>query len=277
MLGSKSLKSVEQKQTDLIEEAKSEIEDLKQDSRLKLKEDRDEMEHRLESDFQRRKDELKKSERTVKERELQAEKRISETEKIVKDMEHRELSLQNEKTKITETKEYYRNLIDKANERLEAIAGMSKEEVLENLKQNLLSEARQYTDKLVTDMFEEARKEANKRSKDIVLQAINQTASDHSVESTISVVTLPEDSMKGRIIGREERNIRSFELNTGTDILIDDTPKTIILSCFNPIRREVAKIALERLIEDGRIHPGRIEDVVEKVEEEMNDSHFEAG
>ena len=276
-LGSKSVAAAKKEHADLLEEATSEVEDMKQEARLKMKDERAEMVQSLENDIQDKATELKKTERQIKEREVTLDKRISDLEKSKKDLEHRELVLDNEKKRIAESKDYYRELIDKANERLETIAEMSKDEALENLKENLIADARQHTDKIITDMFEEARRDAQHKAKDVVLQSINQTASEHSVESTIAVVNLPDDAMKGRIIGREGRNIRSFEMNTGVDILIDDTPKTIVLSCFDPVRREIGKIALERLIEDGRIHPGRIEDVVEKVREEMNDRHFETG
>jgi ribonuclease Y len=154
---------------------------------------------------------------------------------------------------------------------------MTNEEALRELKENLLARAKQESAQLLKDMKDQARLTANKEAKEIIISAIQRTAADHSSEATVSVVHIPNDEMKGRIIGREGRNIRSFETATGIDVIIDDTPEAVILSGFDPYRREIARRALEKLIQDGRIHPGRIEEVVEKTEKEMEETIRELG
>jgi ribonuclease Y len=275
--GATSLKSLEEKKQEIIDDAKSDIEDLKNETRLKLTEENETYKIQLEKEFQSRNNSLKSFERTLNEKDASLSKKDSKLSRLDSELSSKKLSINNELKRIEESKSYYRNLVNKANLQMEKIAGMSKEEVLAELKENLISEAREYTNKIISDMFTEAKKTAERKAKDIILQSINQTATEQSAESTVSAIILPDDSMKGRIIGREGRNIRSFELTTGVDVLIDDTPKTIMLSCFDPMRKEIAKISLERLIEDGRIHPGRIEDVVEKVRSEMDDMNYEAG
>ena len=154
---------------------------------------------------------------------------------------------------------------------------MSAEEAKKELKENLLGEAKVEAAAMVKEIKDNAERNAEKEAKEIILAAVYRCAADHVVESTVSVVNLPNEEMKGRIIGREGRNIRAIEAATGIDVIIDDTPEAVILSGFNPVRREVAKISLERLIDDGRIHPARIEEIVEKVNKEIEASIKEAG
>ena len=152
---------------------------------------------------------------------------------------------------------------------LEKISGLTSEQAKEYLIKTVEDEVKHETAVMIKDMESRAKEEADKRAKDIVVTAIQKCAADHVAESTISVVQLPNDEMKGRIIGREGRNIRTIETLTGVDLVIDDTPEAVLLSSFDPIRREVARIALERLIVDGRIHPARIEEMVEKAQREV--------
>ncbi|HEV2748897.1 MAG TPA: ribonuclease Y [Gemmatimonadales bacterium] len=164
-----------------------------------------------------------------------------------------------------------------ARARLEQIAGLTAEEAKQELRRRLEDEARNEAAALARDLKEQARKGADKEAKKILAFAIQRLAPEATAESTVSAVALPSDEMKGRIIGREGRNIRAFEAATGVDVIIDDTPDTVVVSCFDPVRREVGRLALERLISDGRIHPGRIEEVVEKARGEVDASIVEAG
>jgi ribonuclease Y len=161
--------------------------------------------------------------------------------------------------------------------RLEAVAGLSAADAKKELVRSIEEEAKSEAAALVRNLREQAKREADREGKQIVALAIQRIAADHTAESTVAAVTLPNDEMKGRIIGREGRNIRAFETATGVDVVIDDTPDTVIISCFDPVRREVARLALERLISDGRIHPGRIEDVVRKAQADVDQQIQEAG
>ncbi len=166
---------------------------------------------------------------------------------------------------------------EEARVRLERLAGLSAQEAKEELKRRLEEEARGEAAALLRDIREQAGKNADREAKKIVALAIQRIAVEHTAETTVSAVALPTDEMKGRIIGREGRNIRAFEAATGTDLIIDDTPDTVVISCFDPVRREVGRLSLERLISDGRIHPGRIEEVVRKAQEEIEAGILEAG
>jgi len=176
-------------------------------------------------------------------------------------------------TKIRE----HENLIIKGKERLEKISGLTGEEAKKMLMQAMEVEAKYESMKIIKKIEEEARERADKKAKEIIAFAIQRYAGDYVGEDTVSVVSLPNEEMKGRIIGREGRNIRALEAATGVDIIIDDTPEAVILSCFNPLRREVARISIERLISDGRIHPARIEEIVSKVAEEMEEKIKDSG
>ena len=168
-------------------------------------------------------------------------------------------------------------LLEEQNVRLERITGMSKEDAKKFLIDNMINDAKADAAQLVKDVRDEAKVNARKEAQRIVLMAIQRTASDHCVESTVSVVNLQSEEMKGRIIGREGRNIRAFEAATGIDLIIDDTPEAVVISGFDPFRREVARVSLERLMGDGRIHPARIEEVVEKVRKELEEEIVRVG
>nr|NIO29584.1 ribonuclease Y [Candidatus Latescibacterota bacterium] len=170
-----------------------------------------------------------------------------------------------------------KRLIEEARNQLERLAGMSREEARKSLTEQMVEEAKHEAAKRIRQIEEEAKEEADQRSKKIVTLAIERLAGDFVTERTVSVVPLPSDDLKGRIIGREGRNIRALEAATGIDLIIDDTPESVIISGHNPIRREIARMSLEKLISDGRIHPGRIEEVVRKCEQELDDDIREAG
>src|SRR5438105_14570094 len=166
----------------------------------------------------------------------------------------------------------YERLVDAVRQKLEQTAGLTREEAKKTLAEQMLDEARHDAARHIRQIEGEAREEADRRAKKIVSIAIERLAGEFVTERTVSVIPLPNDEMKGRIIGREGRNIRAIEAATGVDIIIDDTPESIVVSCHNPIRREIARVSLDRLISDGRIHPGRIEEVVRKAEQEVEES-----
>ncbi len=224
-----------------------------------------------------RRRELNAIEQKLEAREESFEKRQEAFEKREADLNRRDQSLRAREKNIGEKEAQQQVLIEEARSRLEAVAGLTREEAKRSLIDEMVGQARTEAAKQIRVVEEEAREEADRRAKRIVSIAIERLAGEFVTERTVSVITLPSDEMKGRIIGREGRNIRAIEAATGVDIIIDDTPEAVVISCHNPIRREIARVALERLISDGRIHPGRIEEVVRKAEQEVEESIREAG
>ncbi len=210
-------------------------------------------------------------------REESFEKRVEAFERREADFNRREQSLRAREKAMTDKEAERQALIDEARRALEAVAGLTREEAKRGLIEEMVAQARHDAAKHIRVVEEEAREEADRRAKRIISIAIERLAGEFVAERTVAVVALPTDEMKGRIIGREGRNIRAIEAATGVDIIIDDTPEAVVISCHNPIRREIARVALERLISDGRIHPGRIEEVVRKAEQEVEESIREAG
>ena len=230
--------------------------------------------HKLRSDVERenkeRRNELQRMERRLVQKEEHLDKK-SES------MEKKEELLQQKEDEVCKTQEQISLLHDKQMAELERISGLAYEDAKELLLNNVKTEVKHETAMMIKDLEEQAKEEADGKAREIISTAIQRCAADHVAETTVSVVALPNDEMKGRIIGREGRNIRAIETLTGVDLIIDDTPEAVILSCFDPIRREVARIALEKLIADGRIHPARIEEMVEKARKEVNQKIREAG
>jgi ribonucrease Y len=216
-------------------------------------------------------------EREIAERRREVDRRQSAIEKTQTAAAEREREVARREQSFADRERTLAGREQEARAQLERLAGLSAEEAKEELKRRLEEEARGEAAALLRDIREQAQKSADREAKKIVALAIQRIAADHTAETTVSAVALPSDEMKGRIIGREGRNIRAFEAATGTDVIIDDTPDTVVISCFDPVRREVARLALERLISDGRIHPGRIEEVVRKAQEEIEAGIVEAG
>jgi ribonuclease Y len=208
--------------------------------------------------------------RDVERREQMVEQRLAGLEERARGVEQRGRALDERDRAVAATE-------IEARTRLEQIAGLTAQEAKQELLRRLEDEARNDAAALVRDLKEQARRNADKEAKKILALAIQRLAPESTAETTVSAVALPSDEMKGRIIGREGRNIRAFEAATGVDVIIDDTPDTVVVSCFEPVRREVGRLALERLITDGRIHPGRIEEVVDKARAEVEASILEAG
>jgi ribonucrease Y len=230
-----------------------------------------------EREMRDRRREIAAIEQKLEAREETFEKRQEAFERREADLNRRDQSLRSREKTLTDKEEVLQAHIDEARTKLEAVAGLTREEAKRSLMDEMIGQARTDAAKHIRVVEEEAREEADRRAKRVVAIAIERLAGEFVAERTVSVLALPNDEMKGRIIGREGRNIRAIEAATGVDIIIDDTPEAVVISCHNPIRREIARVALQQLISDGRIHPGRIEEVVRKAEQQVEESIREAG
>jgi ribonuclease Y len=230
-----------------------------------------------EREMRDRRREIAAIEQKIEAREETFEKRQEAFERREADLNRRDQSLRGREKSLTDKEETLQAHIDEARTKLEAVAGLTREEAKRSLMDEMIGSARTDAAKHIRIVEEEAREEADRRAKRVIAIAIERLAGEFVAERTVSVIALPNDEMKGRIIGREGRNIRAIEAATGVDIIIDDTPEAVVISCHNPIRREIARVALMQLISDGRIHPGRIEEVVRKAEQQVEESIREAG
>ena len=262
--------TAESKAREIIDEALKEAEAKKRESLLEVKEESIRSKNELDKEIKERRNEMQRNERRIQQKEENIDKK---TEAI----ERKEAALADKEEKLAKEKETVAKLNEERIQELERISGLTSEQAKEHLLKIVEDEVKLEQAKLIKDMEQRAKEEADKKAKDYVVTAIQKCAADHVCEATISVVQLPNDEMKGRIIGREGRNIRTLETMTGVDLIIDDTPEAVILSGFDPIRREVARIALEKLIVDGRIHPARIEETVEKAQKEVETLIKETG
>ncbi|MCI8648160.1 MAG: ribonuclease Y [Firmicutes bacterium] len=262
-VGEKAIGSAEQKAKNLILDAENRSETIRKEYILEAKEET----HKLRSDADReireRRSEISKSERRLIQKEESIDRKLENIEK-------KEESITNKEQAIIAKRKELDHVLEQQMEELEKISGYSVEEAKAILLANTEKEIRYEASVMIKDIESKAKEEADKRAKEIITGAIQRCAADHVAESTVSVVPLPNDEMKGRIIGREGRNIRAIETLTGIDLIIDDTPEAVILSGFDPVRREIARLSLEKLIVDGRIHPARIEEMVKKSEREVN-------
>jgi ribonuclease Y len=230
-----------------------------------------------EREMRDRRREIAAIEQKLEAREETFEKRQEAFERREADLNRRDQSLRSREKTLTDKEEVLQAHIDEARTKLEAVAGLTRDEAKRSLMDEMIGQARTDAAKHIRIVEEEAREEADRRAKRVIAIAIERLAGEFVAERTVSVLALPNDEMKGRIIGREGRNIRAIEAATGVDIIIDDTPEAVVISCHNPIRREIARVALQQLISDGRIHPGRIEEVVRKAEQQVEESIREAG
>ena len=262
--------NAEEKAREIIDEAVKSAEDKKRESMLEIKEESIKAKNELDKEIKERRNEIQRNERRIVQKEENLDKKMEA-------MERREASFTVKEEKLNKQKEEVAKLNEQRVQELERISGLTSEQAKEYLLKTIEEDVKLDTAKMVKEMENRAKEEANKKAKEYVVTAIQKCAADHVAETTISVVQLPNDEMKGRIIGREGRNIRTLETMTGIDLIIDDTPEAVILSGFDPIRREVARIALEKLIVDGRIHPARIEEMVEKAQKEVETMIREEG
>ena len=261
----------------IIADGEKEAETLKREKLLEVKDEWYQKKKEFDTEVQGKRSKLQAQEKANEVREENIDRKVEllgkkEREQgiVRRTIEERTRALDGRQTELEK-------LIVEENERLERMSGLSREDAKRLLIENLTNEARTEAAHLLKELRDKAREEAKKEAQKLIVQAIQRTAADHSVETTVSVLNIQSDEMKGRIIGREGRNIRAFEAATGVDVIVDDTPEAVILSGFDPFRREVARISLERLIADGRIHPARIEEVVEKVRTELEEEVLKVG
>ncbi len=262
--------SAEVQATKIIDDAKKEAASSKKVALVEAKEEIQKSRHEMEREIRDRRNEMTRQERRLQQKEESLDKKMDALEK-------KDEVLTKKNKELEQMQEDVAQIQKRQLEQLEKISGLSVEEAKDYLIRNIETEARYDAAKLVKSIETEAKDEAEKRARMIIGMAIQKCAADHVAETTVSVVSLPSDEMKGRIIGREGRNIRTLETLTGIDLIIDDTPEAVVLSGFDPIRREIARIALEKLIQDGRIHPARIEETVEKARREVENTIKQEG
>jgi ribonucrease Y len=272
----RSRSGAEEERQRILAAAAEEAERLRKAEVLAGKEEAFRAKEEGEREQARRREEVERSERRIEEREGTLDRKLQLLEEKVTALDARATELQGREHALDRQGEELQGRIASVQQRLESLAGLSAEEARRQLMVELEEEARADAAQRIREIKEEAKREAEREAKKIISLAIQRIAADHTAETTVSVVALPSDEMKGRIIGREGRNIRAFEQATGIDVVIDDTPEAVVLSGFDPIRRETARIALEKLVGDGRIHPGRIEDVVARSRKEVDTSMREA-
>jgi ribonucrease Y len=277
MLGTKKIKDAENEATQILQAAKSEADGLIKEAGIEAKDLLFKMKSEFEGEAKETRSELKKLERRLIQKEENIDRKAENLEQRDDETAKKEQALSERDKTLAENEEKYNSLLAEQKIQLEKISSLTAEQAKELLIRAMENEARYEGAKLIKRIESEAKEEADKKAKKIIATAIQRYAGDFVAERTVSVVQLPGDEMKGRIIGREGRNIRAIEAATGIDLIIDDTPEAVILSGFNPVRREIARLSLIKLISDGRIHPARIEDVVKKVGQEVDTAIKEAG
>jgi ribonuclease Y len=276
-LSRKRLESCENLSVRIIDEAKKEAETIKKEAILQAKENLLKVKTEFEKDTQGRKVELDAQERRLRSKEENFERRSDLLVQKEAAVENREKAIANKESQLSAKHEQVNRILEEQKLKLEQIAGMTSEEAKNVLIQSMEAAAKRDAALMIRKIEEDAKRTSDNTAREIIAYAIQRYAGDYVAENTVSVVNLPNDEMKGRIIGREGRNIRAIEAATGIDLIVDDTPEAVVLSSFDPVRREVARLSLERLISDGRIHPGRIEEIVKKVRAEVDTIIKETG
>ena len=275
--GTTSLLKAKQEAKNIFDQAKEDAEKIKREAKIEVKEKL----INLKADFERqtrdRRHKFNETERRLVKKEENLERNYQNLERKEREFSNKEERLSGREREIGNLERKTQEINDKALEELERIANITQEEAKRELQKKVEDEAKLEAFQVIRKIEEETKEKSQAIARDIISQAIQRSAAEHVVETTVSVVDLPSDDMKGRIIGREGRNIRALELATGVDIIVDDTPEAVILSSFDPIRREMARLAIEKLVGDGRIHPARIEEIVENVKKELEEKIKQEG
>lgn len=269
--------NIEEEQRRMVEEAKKKADTLLKEAKLEAKSRLLEMKSNFDAETQETREELKKEARRLSKKSEKLDRTEDQFGKRETELQKKETDIRKKLDSATRKEAHYSQLLEETKSELEKVSGLTLEEAKELLLKAMEEEAKHEGAKLIKKITSEAKEKADKEAKKIISTSIQRYAGEYVAERTVSVVHLPGDEMKGRIIGREGRNIRALEAATGIDLIIDDTPEAVILSGFNPVRREVARLSLEKLISDGRIHPARIEDVVERATDEVDQAIKEAG
>ncbi len=256
-----------------IEISKKDFEQQKLENKIKLQAELAQKKNEAEAEILEKREQVHKEELKLKDKENSIKSKEGHLNKKTKELRNKEKDLNEQKGSLEEKKEKVDELLKKQIKKLEEISSLSKDMAIKELKETLINQAKDEVAGIIKQIKDEAREEGDKEAKEIIVSAIQRSAVDHSSDTTVSVVNIDNDDIKGRIIGREGRNIRSFEQATGIELIVDDTPGAVVISGFDPFRREIAKNALEMLLEDGRIHPGRIEEVVNRSKKDM-DKHI---
>lgn len=261
----------------MLEEAQTEAKNIKKEAELTAKEEALKIKTTAEQEAREKQNELNHFQQRLLQKEEILDKKEDMLDKSKENLEDSKRELEIKSKELASMQADVENIRLSITKELERVAGLSKDEAKKQLVSQTIDEARKEAGQIVREIENEAREEGEKKARNIITLAIQKCATDHTADVTVSTVTLPSEEMKGRIIGREGRNVRAIESATGVDLIIDDTPEAVIISCFDPIRREVARLTLEKLIADGRIHPARIEDIVEKVKKDIEKDIKEAG
>ena len=261
----------------IVTDAEREAESLRKAAVLSGKEELIKVREEWEAEIRGRREEVEREERRVDDREGQLNRKYDLLEQRERETNRRTEAVAGHEKTVAQRQQELEKLLGEERRRLEQIAGISAQDAKNELIHRMEEEAQADAANKIREIRETAKRNADREAKKIIALAIQRIAAEQSVEATVSAVSLPNDEMKGRIIGREGRNIRAFELATGVDVIIDDTPDTVVVSCFDPVRREIARLSLEKLVADGRIHPGRIEEVVNKSRQEVDTSIVETG
>jgi ribonuclease Y len=261
----------------IVGDAEREADNLRKTAVVTGKEEVIRLRENFEQEVRGRREEVEREERRVSERDTVLDRKFEVLEQRDKELGKRASEFGRREKTVAEREQELEKLVSDERRRLEQMAGMSAQDAKNELLRRMEEEAQADAANRIREIRDTAKRNAEREAKKIVALAIQRIAADHTAETTVSAVSLPNDEMKGRIIGREGRNIRAFELATGVDVIIDDTPDTVVVSCFDPVRREIARLALEKLVSDGRIHPGRIEEVVNKSRKEVDTQITETG
>ena len=276
-IGKKNILSAETEAKRIVEDAEKESKNIKREKLLEVKDEWYKKKTEFDKEVNQKRQKLSQLEKQLQTREENSEKKFDLILQKERENKKYESELNEEKKIIEKRTEEINRLEEEQNLKLEKISGLTSEEAKKMLMDNLVNQAKIDATVLIKEIMDKAKSDAKKEAQKIIVQSIQRSAADHSIETTVSVVQIQNDEMKGRIIGKEGRNIRAFESSTGVDVIVDDTPEAVILSSFDQFRREIARVSLERLIADGRIHPARIEEVISRVVNEFNETIYDEG